>query len=160
VVVEVAGTAEPLRVTRFDPINLFVLDGGEVIHPNYITFTGPGGTLELTNPGFARGSFAGTVALTHAAGRHPIGDGIRELTIVGLPGAPRVDRREGRLTVETEGLRISLQDANVRTEGETLRISIPPPNGTVVHRRSRSRKPAGQHSSALATPERSTRGPR
>ena len=160
VVVEVAGTAEPLRVTRFDPINLFVLDGSEVIHPNYITFTGPGGTVELTNPGFARGSFAGTVVLTRAAGRHPIGDGIRELTIVGLRGAPRVDRREGRLTVEAEGLRISLQDANVRTEGETLRISIPPPNGTAAHGRSRSRKPVGQHASAPTTPERSRRGPR
>jgi hypothetical protein len=114
----------------------------------------------LTNPGFARGSFAGTVVLTRAAGRHPIGDGIRELTIVGLRGVPRVDRREGRLTVEAEGLRISLQDAGLRTEGDTLRVSIPPPNGTVAHRRSRSRKPVGQHSSAPPTPERSSRGPR
>ncbi len=102
-----------------------MLDGGEVIHPNYITFTNPSGTIELTNPGFARGSFAGTVALTRAAGRHPVADGVRALTIVGVRGAPRVDRSDGRLTIEAEGVRIALQGADVRTAGDTLRISLP-----------------------------------
>jgi hypothetical protein len=124
IIIEVAGEAEPLRVTRFDPINLLVLDGGEVIHPNYTTFTCPGGTIELTNPGFVRGSFAGTVALTRAAGRHPLADGIRAVTVVGVRGTPRVDRRDGRLTLEADGVRITLQGADVRTEGETLRISL------------------------------------
>ena len=125
IVIEVAGDAEPLRVARFDPINLFVLDGGEVIHPNYITFTCPSGTIELANPGFARGAFDGTVALTRAAGRHPLGDGIRALTIVGVRGTPRVDRSNGRLTIEAEGVRIALQGADMITEGETFRISLP-----------------------------------
>jgi hypothetical protein len=125
IVIEVTGDAEPLRVARFDPINLFVLDGGEVIHPNYITFTCPSGTIELANPGFARGSFAGTVALTRAAGRHPIGDGVRALTIVGVRGTPRVDRSAGKLTLEAEGVRIVLEGADVRTEGETFRIGLP-----------------------------------
>ena len=126
VVVEVADRAEPLRVTRFDPINLLVLDGGEVVHPNDITFTGHGGSVELTNPGFARGSFAGTVALTRPAGRHPLGDGIRTLTIVGIRGTPRVDWRDGHLIVEADGVRISLEGAELRTEGETLHISVRP----------------------------------
>ena len=114
-----------LRVARFDPINLLVLDGGDVIHPNYITFTCPNGTIELANPGFARGSFAGTVALTRAAGRHPVADGVRALTIVGVRGAPRIDRSDGRLTLEAEGVRITLQGADMITEGETFRISLP-----------------------------------
>lgn len=125
IVIEVAGEVEPLHVARFDPINLFVLDGGEVIHPNYITFTNPSGTIELANPGFARGSFAGTVALTRAAGRHPVADGVRALTIVGVRGVPQVDRSDGRLTVEAEGVRIALQGADARTAGDTLRISLP-----------------------------------
>ena len=125
IVVEVAAEGEPLRVTRFDPINLLVLDGGEVVHPNYVTLTGPNGTIDLTNPAFARGSFAGTVALTRAAGRHPLRAGIRMVTVAGLKGAPRVDRRDGRLTLEAEGVRITLEDADLRAEGETLRISLP-----------------------------------
>ena len=125
IIVEVAGGAEPLRVTRFDPINLLVLDGGEVIHPNYIAFTCPNGTIELTNPAHARGSFAGTVALTRAAGSHPLGDGIGMLTVVGVRGTPRVDRREGLLTLEADGVRMSLQGADVATEGDTVRISVP-----------------------------------
>ncbi len=129
IMVEVAGDAEPLRVTRFDPINLLVLDGGEVIHPNYITFTCSNGTIELTNPGFVRGSFSGTVALTRAAGRHPLGDGIRALTVVGVRGTPRVDRRDGRLTLDADSVHITLQGADVRTEGETLRISLRRPEG-------------------------------
>jgi hypothetical protein len=127
IVVEVAGDAEPLRVTRFDPINLLVLDGGEVIHPNYVTLTGPSGAIELNNPGFAKGSFSGTVGLTRAAGRHPLADGIRTLTVVGVKGRPRVDRRDGRLTIEAEGVRVTLQGAEVSTEGETLGISVPSP---------------------------------
>ena len=134
IIVEVAGEAEPLRVTRFDPINLFVLDGGEVIHPNYIVFTCPNGTIDLTNPGFVRGSFAGTVALTSAAGRHPLGDGIRALTVVGVRGTPQVDRRDGRLTLEAEGVRITLQGADVSTEGETLRVSLPARAGESLNR--------------------------
>jgi hypothetical protein len=125
IIVETAGEAEPLRVTRFDPINLLVLDGGEMIHPNYITLACPDGTVELTNPGHVRGSFAGTVALTTAAGRHPLGEGIRAVTIVGVRGAPRVERQDGRLTIEAEGVRISVQGAAVSTEGGTLRISLP-----------------------------------
>ncbi len=125
IVVEVEAEGEPLRVTRFDPINLLVLDGGEVVHPNYVTLTCPNGTIELTNPGFARGSFAGTVGLTRAAGRHPLRDGIRMVTVAGLKGAPRVDRRDGRLTLEADGVRITLQGADLRTEGETLRVSLP-----------------------------------
>ena len=75
IVVEVAeGDERSADAVR--PDQLFVLDGGEVVHPNYLTFSCPGGTLELTNPGLAR-MFGGTVALTRGAGRHrsPMGSG-------------------------------------------------------------------------------------
>jgi hypothetical protein len=124
--VEIAGGVEPLRVTRFDPINLLVLDAGEVIHAHYITLSGADGMIEVTNPGYARGSFAGTVVLTAAAGRHPIADGIRTLTVLGVQGVPKVDRSDGRLTVEAEGVRLTLSNTEVRTEGESLRISLIP----------------------------------
>jgi len=40
-------------------------------------------------------------------------------------GAPRIDRSDGRLTLEAEGVRIVLQGADVGTEGETFLISMP-----------------------------------
>lgn len=124
VVVEVAKGADPFRVRRFDPINLLVLDGGEVVHPRNITLSGPAGTVEITNPAYARGSFAGLVALSAAAGRHPLADGVRALTVVGLTGVPKVEREGGALLVEAEGIRIALRHADVRVDGETLRITV------------------------------------
>ena len=125
VTVEVADKAEPFRVQRFDPINLFVLDAGEVVQANFITLTGSSGTVEVTNPGFARNSFAGTVAFTVSAGHRPLGDGIRQVTIVGIQDAPRVGRGEGTITVVARGVRIELRGADARTDGEAIRITVP-----------------------------------
>lgn len=124
VVVEAAEGSAPFRLERFDPVDLFVLDGGEVAHPSFLTVSGGGGRVEVTNPAFARGSFAGTVALTAAAGRHPLRDGIRRVTVTGLASRPRVERSGGRVTVEAEGLRLALPDAEVETGGETTRVRI------------------------------------
>jgi len=124
VLVEVAAGAAPLLFRQFDPINLLVLDSGEVVHARSFTLAGPEGTIELANPRFARGSYAGTVAMTVAAGHHPLGEGIRRVTIVGLTAAPRVEERDGVLTVEAEGLRMSLRGTEARTEGETVLIRL------------------------------------
>ena len=54
IVIEVEDGAEPLRIRRFDPINLMVLAGGEVAHPNYLTLESAQGSVELTNSAFVR----------------------------------------------------------------------------------------------------------
>ena len=125
VIVEVSEGVEPFRVQRFDPINLLVLDAGEVVHAAFITLTGANGTVEVKNPGFARNSFAGTISLTEAAGRHPLRDGIRQMTIVGVQGAPRVGREDGTVTLDAPGLHIVLPGVEVRTDSETIRLTIP-----------------------------------
>jgi hypothetical protein len=127
VIVEVAEGAEPLEARRFDPINLFVLDAGEVVQANFITLAGSSGTVEMTNPGFARNSFAGTVGLTVSAGSHPLGDRIRRVTIVGVQDTPQVASDGGALTVVAQGVRIELRGASVHTDGETTRITVPAP---------------------------------
>ncbi len=135
VVIELAGGAAPFRIRRFDPLNLLVLDAGEVVHPRNITLSGTAGTIEVANPAYARGSFAGLVVLTGAAGPHPLADGIRTVTLVGLRGAPRVDTAGGRLVVEAEGVRIALERAEFKTDGDTLRIVVSDaaPGGTEGH---------------------------
>jgi hypothetical protein len=124
IVVEIAAGREGLRAARFDPVNLLVLDAGEMVHPRYLTLSGSAGTIEVTNPGYARGSFGGTVAITRPAGRHPLAEGVRSVTIVGVRGAPQVASRDGRVTVEFEGGRIALDGAEARTEGETIRVTV------------------------------------
>ena len=58
IVIDVDAGAEAFRVTRFDPINLTVLDGGAIVHANYLALSVPQGTVDLTNPAFVRASSA------------------------------------------------------------------------------------------------------
>ena len=127
ILLEVPEGLPPLRVVRFDPLGVFVLDGGEAVHPGTLALSVPDGVVEVTNPGFTPGSFAGSVALTRGAGRHPFAGGIRTLTIVGVTGTPKVDAGGNRLTIEAEGVRISLPGAVVESAGDTLRVSLPLP---------------------------------
>ena len=123
VVVEIAPGHDPLRVTRFDPLALFVLDGGEVVHPRYLTLSGPDGTIDVTNPDYSRGSFGGVVCLTRAAGRHPLADGVRTLTLVGLK-KPRVESGRDGVTVESEGVRITLKGATLERDADAILITL------------------------------------
>ncbi len=124
VVVEVAAGAEPLRVQRFDPISLMVLDAGAVAHANYLTLSVPQGTVELSNPGFVRGTFGGTVSVTEAAGRHPLSDGLRRLTIAGIQGVPAVTDESGSVAVDAPGLRLRLRGSLTREADGSLRITL------------------------------------
>lgn len=124
VVIEVMPGAEPFRVQRFDPINLMVLDAGAMAHANFLTLSVPQGTVELTNPGFVRGTFGGTVSVTEAAGRHPLSDGVRRLTIAGIQGAPKVSGDAGTVTVDAPGVRLTLGGAETRVDGALIRIIV------------------------------------
>jgi len=124
VVIEAADGAEPLHLQRFDPIHLFVLENGRVAHENFLALAAPAGTIEMTNPGFARGSFEGMVGLTVPAGRHPFAEGIRRLTIFGIPGEPRLVRAEGAVSLEAPGLRVTLKGAAVVNEARTIRLVV------------------------------------
>ncbi len=127
VVVEVVAGAEPFRVQRFDPINLMVLDAGAMAHANYLSLVVPQGSIELTNPAFVRGSFGGTVSITEAAGRHPLSDGVRQLMIAGIQGAPKVGRDERTVSVEAPGVRLTLRDVETHVEGDLVRIIVKGP---------------------------------
>jgi hypothetical protein len=124
VVVDVAQGEEGFRVQRFDPIYLMVLDAGEVAHPHFVSLVAPQGTIELTNPRFVRGTFGGSVGLTVPAGRHPLSDGIRQVTIVGIEGAPEIGRDGETVTLEAPGVRLTLRGVETRVEGELVRITV------------------------------------
>ncbi len=124
IMIDVMAGAEPFRVQRFDPINLMVLDAGAIAHANYLTLSVPQGSVELTNPGFVRGTSGGTVSVTEAAGRHPLSDGVRRLTIAGIQGAPKVGGDEGTVGVEAPGVRLTLRGAEAHVDGALIRIIV------------------------------------
>ena len=124
IVIELEAGAQPLSVRRFDPINLMVLSGGEVAHPNYLTLESPQGSVELTNAAFVRGTFGGTVGLSAPAGRHPLSAGIRRLTIVGVTASPVIGGDASTVTVEAPGVRIRLRAASGSVEGDLVRITV------------------------------------
>lgn len=124
VVIDLAPGAEPLRVRRFDPVNLMVLSAGEVAHPHYLTLESPQGTVDLDNPGYVRGAFDGTVGLTAPAGRHPLSAGIRQLTVVGLAASPVIADDAGAVRVDAPGLRVRVRGSLRREAGGSLRITL------------------------------------
>lgn len=124
VVVDIVGKTEAFRVQRFDPINLMVLDAGETAHANFVSLAGPRGSIELTNPRFVRGTLGGSVAITIPAGQHPLADGIRQLTIVGIDGTPKVVRDGETITLEAPGVRLMLRGVEATVDGEAVRITV------------------------------------
>jgi hypothetical protein len=124
IVIEVEDGAEPLRIRRFDPINLMVLARGEVAHPNYLTLESAQGSVDVSNPRFVRGSFDGTASLSLPAGRHPISGGVRHLTIVGLGAAPDVASDAGSVAVDAPGVRLAIRGAEAHVDGALIRIIV------------------------------------
>ena len=124
IVIDVAQGVDAFRVQRFDPINLMVLDAGEVAHNHFVSLVARQGTIELTNPGFVRYTFGGVVTLTVPAGRHPLSDGIRQVTIVGIEGAPKIGRDGDTVTLEASGVRLTLRGVEARVDGEAVRITV------------------------------------
>jgi hypothetical protein len=124
IVIELVDGAEPLRIRRFDPINLMVLARGEVAHPNFLTLESAQGSVDVSNPRFVRGSFDGTVSLSVPAGPHPLRGGVRHVTVAGLGAAPEVGGDASTVTVGAPGVRISFRNAQARAEGDLVLITV------------------------------------
>ena len=126
VIIEAPPGSAPLDLERFDPINLFVLGDGEVAHPNAIRLARHDGVaVDIRNPAFERGRYAGTVSITSSAGRHPLADGVRSLAVVGFEGEAEVDERDGVTVLEAPGVRVEARGAVVQREGTTVRVVLP-----------------------------------
>lgn len=104
----------PLWVRGFDPMNLVLLESGEVLHERYLALENTDGVLEL---------FAGR-ALTEAAGPHPLFDGVRTVTLTGLIAAPDItETREGiKITVPGCNLTVMNGQLDHVPEGDIVRL--------------------------------------
>lgn len=83
----------PLFPQRFDPLNVHVVGKGEVLHTRFLQLNG----IEIL----------GRSALTEAVGEHPLFNGIRSVTLTGLPTEPVI--KDGRFVAE--GVTADLRNA-------------------------------------------------
>jgi hypothetical protein len=112
-VVVIAGD-EPLWPQGFDPWNVLRLADGEVLHRRW---------LKLGN-GTAEFEVLDREALTQAVGPHPLLQGVRRLTVTGLPEKPEVRERAGWARLEVPGFTARLKSATVDVSGHELRIRL------------------------------------
>jgi hypothetical protein len=75
---------QPFFPERFDPLNVYVVGKGEVLHTRFLRLTG----IEIL----------GRPALTEAAGEHPLFNGVRSVTLTGFATKPVV--KDDRLVAE------------------------------------------------------------
>jgi hypothetical protein len=112
--VTVMASGEPLWPQGFDPMNVQVLGGGEVLHTRWVRLGSDDASLEVLD----------RWSLTEAAGEHPLFDGVRSITVRGLPGKPLVSMVEGRLKVEVAGFTGEFANAKVEAMEDGLLITL------------------------------------
>lgn len=115
-VVLVVEGGEPLWPQGFDPLNVERLGGTEVLHTRFLKLGNSSCSLEVLN----------RRALTEAAGAHPLFNGVRRLTVTGLPAEPTVNvPGEGhKVVVKAEGFQAEVQNTVVDQSGKTVTITL------------------------------------
>ena|GEM_PF-5895918 len=108
--------AHPLGLQGFDPLNVESLGGVEVLHKRLLQLSNERGTIEVLNRD----------ALTEGAGRHPLFEGVRVLTLTGLSAEPKGTRDGETVKIEAEGFTATLKGVLVQTSGSLVRITWPP----------------------------------
>lgn len=107
----VVTSSRPLQLRAFDPMNLRLLGGGEVLHRRFVQFAAAG----------LSGEVLGTASLMSApAGAHPIW-GATRLDVPGLRGA---QLSEDGLNLTAEGLTLRSDSAPICQEGDIYRIEV------------------------------------
>lgn len=103
----------PFFPKGFDPLNVSRLSPTEILHTRYLKLQGTLGTLEVL----------GANALTEGApGQHPLFNGVRRVTLAGLPTAPSMHDSAGVLAVDVPGVVIRLRGARAEVIGQTVRV--------------------------------------
>jgi hypothetical protein len=96
-------TGEPLWPQGFDPLNVKSAEGGKVLHTRWVKLGNKAGQIEVL----------GRSCLTEPAGTHPLFNGVRRVTITGLPDAPEITAGDSSVTVHAQGVDATLRGAQI-----------------------------------------------
>lgn len=112
----VSSASAPLFPQGFDPWNVHMLTDGEVLHTRYVKVGNDRGVLEVI----------GRATLTSPAGAHPMFNGIRTVTVAGLPSDLSVTRTTSGVSARAKGLTLELRTVSVDTSGTTITVRLQP----------------------------------
>jgi hypothetical protein len=98
----------------FDPSNVHRLSATEVLHTRWLVLSNAGSRLEVLDRS----------ALSEGVGPHPLFNGVRRLTVTGLPGEPVVREVEGGVVIEAPGFAGSFAGARLERDGTTLVVRL------------------------------------
>ena len=113
--IQVVATGARLFPSGFDPLNVALLDGGEVLHRRYLRLENAGGWVELYD----------RAAITQGTPAHPLFAGVVALTIPGLPGRPVVRDSSGTLILRADRVTARLTGAALSWGERVLRVHLP-----------------------------------
>jgi len=102
----------PMFAEGFDPMNLTVLGGGEILHTRWLKLTAGHSFVEAE----------GHPALTEPLGAHPLQDGVKRVTVGGFEERPEARFEAGAVLVAAPGFSARLQGAQMTFEGQVLRV--------------------------------------
>lgn len=108
----------PLWPQGFDPLNLRRLSPAELIHTRHLKLGNDAGAIEIL----------GRAALTEGAGEHPLFNGVRRLTVAGLPAEPSVTESGGKTRITAADLTAEFSSARVARDGRTLTVQLTKPS--------------------------------
>jgi hypothetical protein len=108
-------SAQPLWPQGFDPLNVTSLGKGEILHRRWVKLGNERGTVEVLD----------RESLSEGAGEHPLFNGLRKLTVTGLPEEPGLQREGDSLVIASGGVTARLKGAMAEREGSVLRVRLP-----------------------------------
>lgn len=106
----------PLFPQRFDPLNVQVLMRGEVLHSRYVQLGNDNGSVQLLD----------RAGITQAAGAHPLFNGVKLLTVAGIPsGGLTVSSSITAVTARGSGVTMDFRRGTVDTTGKVINVRLP-----------------------------------
>jgi hypothetical protein len=109
-----AAPGKPLNPRGFDPQNVKVLGGSDVLHLRYLRLGNSSGWVELL----------GRRGLTVGSGKHPLFPGVRSLTVTGLEQDPVVEKVGSGVRLAQEGLKLEFAKAAIERRGTTVFLRL------------------------------------
>ncbi len=85
-----------------------------MLHTRFLKLGNEAGAIEIL----------GATVLTEGAGAHPLFNGVRTVTVTGLPGEPALTEVNGRVLLRADGVNGELAGAAVDRAGRTITIRL------------------------------------
>lgn len=114
--VVVSTASGPLFPQGFDPLNVTMLNEGEVLHTRFVKLGNDRGSLEVLD----------RPTLTSPAGAHPMFNGLRTATVAGLPADLRIEKTPTGIRARAPGFQLDLRNARADTCGKVITIGLLP----------------------------------